>query len=280
MLTLAFSSNAFKKTTLAQAASDIAAAGFVGIEVMADVPHAYPPKFGQAQREELRELLISLNLKVSNVNAFTLFADGDTYHPTFIEVDPLARQRRIEHTLAAVRLAADVGAATVSVQPGGPLIGTGLSRAQAGELFAQSLRDILPLAGDLQVALAIEPEPGLFLQTSGEYLAFKQQFFAGDQRLKMNCDLGHLFCVGEDPVEVLQAAAGEIAHIHVEDIGANHVHQHLPLGRGAMDLPAILRHISTSPYAGWTTVELYPYETTAGEVARAAMHYIRGLGIV
>ena len=50
-----------------------------------------------------------LNLAVSNVNAFTLFADGDTYHPTWIEDDAARRQVRIEHTLACIELAAALG---------------------------------------------------------------------------------------------------------------------------------------------------------------------------
>ena len=275
MLKLAFSSNAFKKTTLTEAVESIAHAGYRGVEIMADLPHAYPPQFGQAQRQALCQQLRRLRIRASNVNAFTLFAAGDTYHPTWIEADPAQRQCRIDHTLTAVDLAADIGAPTVSLQPGGPLIGTGLSREDAGRRFAEGLGAVLPRARQRKVTLAIEPEPGLFLQSSAEYLAFKQQFFADEPLLKMNCDLGHLFCVGDDPAEVLRTMPQEIAHIHLEDIGKNHVHQHLPLGKGNMDIAAILKTIKTSSYHGWVTVELYPYVATAGEVAQKAMEYLK-----
>ncbi len=275
MLKLAFSSNAFKKTTLTEAVEAIAGAGYRGVEIMADLPHAYPPQFGPAERQALCQQFRRLRLRASNVNAFTLFAAGDTYHPTWLEADPAQRQRRIDHTLGAVDLAADIGAPSVSLQPGGPLIGTGLSREQAGQRFAEGLAAVLPKARQRKVTLAIEPEPGLFLQTSAEYLAFKQQFFADEPLLKMNCDLGHLYCVGDDPAEVLRTMPGEIAHIHLEDIGKNHVHQHLPLGKGDMDIAAILKTIRNSPYHGWVTVELYPYVSTAGEVAHQAMAYLK-----
>ena len=72
--------------------------------------------------------IADLGMQPSNLNAFTLFSCGDTYHPTWIEHDGLVRQRRIDHTIACIELAAEVGIATVSLQPGGPLIGTGMTR--------------------------------------------------------------------------------------------------------------------------------------------------------
>ena len=48
---LAFSTNAFNKTTLHEAIDAIASIGYGGVELMADVPHAYPPTFTRQQRE-------------------------------------------------------------------------------------------------------------------------------------------------------------------------------------------------------------------------------------
>ncbi len=52
---------------------------------MADVPHAYPPALDSTARRAIKRQINSLGLTVSNINAFTLFASGDTYHPTWIE---------------------------------------------------------------------------------------------------------------------------------------------------------------------------------------------------
>ena len=54
---------------------------------MADMPHAYPPDMSDERLARLRSQLIAHNLPISNINAFTLFALGDTYHPTWIEDD-------------------------------------------------------------------------------------------------------------------------------------------------------------------------------------------------
>src|SRR5947207_14918512 len=85
MLQLAFSTNAFKKNTFEEALRSIAGIGYTAVELMADLHHAYPPIMTPARTGEIKALLAELGLTVSNVNAFTLFACGDTYNPTWID---------------------------------------------------------------------------------------------------------------------------------------------------------------------------------------------------
>jgi sugar phosphate isomerase/epimerase len=275
MIQLAFSTNAFKKNTLSEAVDAIAAVGYRGVELMADVPHAYPATFGAGDRAALRAQLSRLNLTVSNVNGFTHFAAGDTYHPTWIEDDAGKRQVRIDHTRGCIELAAEFGAKTLSLQPGGPLIGTGISRDLAGQRFAEGLGQVLPLARKKNVILAVEPEPGLFIETAAEYLTFKKEFFPDEPLVKMNCDVGHLFCAGEDPAAVISIMHEHVAHVHLEDIGSNRVHQHLTPGKGVIDFASIFTALNSIHYTGWVTVELYPYETTAAGVAKAAWDHLQ-----
>jgi sugar phosphate isomerase/epimerase len=68
---------------------------------------------------------------------------------------------------------------------------------------------------------------------------------------------------------------GQIAHIHLEDIGENRVHQHLTPGKGAIDFARIFQAMADVNYGGRVTVELYPYETTAAGVAKAAWEHLR-----
>lgn len=275
MIPLAFSTNAFKKNSVTEAVEAIGGAGYAGVELMADVPHCHPASFGTQARRALRGQLDELRLAVSNVNAFTLFAVGDTYHPTWIEDDREKRAARVAHTIACIELAAEFGSQTISLQPGGPLIGTGISFEEAGERFAEGLELMLPAARAAGITLAVEPEPGLLIQTSSEYLAFKNKYFSAEKLVRMNCDIGHLFCVGEDPAAVIRAMPQEVAHVHLEDIGSNRVHQHLAPGKGVIDFGAVFSALRNTRYAGWVTVELYPYEATAGEVARGAFSYLQ-----
>jgi sugar phosphate isomerase/epimerase len=275
MIRLAFSTNAFKKNTLAEAINAIADIGYIGVEIMADVPHAHPATFDRAARVALKKQLAERGLTVSNINAFTHFADGDTYHPTWIEDDPALRRKRIDHTIGAIELAAELGCKTVSIQPGGPLIGTKLSRDEAEKRFADGLNEIEDRAQRHDIALAIEPEPGLLIETASEYLSFKNCHFRDEPSVLMNCDVGHLFCVGEDPAEVIAALPDHVAHVHLEDIGKNRVHQHLTPGKGVIDFPAIFKSLERASYEGWVTVELYPYETTAAGVGKMAYAHLK-----
>jgi sugar phosphate isomerase/epimerase len=190
-------------------------------------------------------------------------------------LDPARRRKRIDHTLNCIDLASNFGAKTISLQPGGPLIGTDLTRDAASCLFAEGIAEVLPKAKQKNLILAIEPEPGLFIESAGEYLEFKNRFFKNEPNVLMNCDVGHLFCVGDDPADVIRKHAQHVAHVHVEDIGKNRVHQHLTPGKGVIDFPEVFQALDDIDYTGWVTVELYPYETTAAGVAKLAFEHLR-----
>jgi len=155
------------------------------------------------------------------------------------------------------------------------MIGTTITRPLAGERFAQGIARLLPRARERGITLAVEPEPGLFIETAKEYLAFKNEYFRDEPLVKMNCDVGHLFCVNEDPAAVIRSMAEHVAHVHLEDIGSNRVHQHLTPGKGVINFQSIFSALNDIAYSGWVTVELYPYETTAAGVAKLAFDHLK-----
>ena len=68
--------------------------------------------------------------------------------------------------------------------------------------------------------------------------------------------------------------AAHTRHYHLEDIAATRVHQHLVPGRGAIDFAATLAAIRKTGYAGWLTVELYPYIDDPDAAAREAKQFL------
>src|SRR3954454_21585754 len=146
MIQLAFSTNAFKKNTFEEALRSIAGIGYSAVELMADLHHAHPPLMTTERTAEIRRLLQELHLTVSNVNAFTLFACGDTYNPTWIDDSPAERARRVGDTKNSIRRGAECGPRTISLQPGGPMIGATMSRDEAGRRFAEGLEQCVHLA--------------------------------------------------------------------------------------------------------------------------------------
>src|ERR671933_877462 len=118
---LAFSTNAFKKYSLEEAIRLIKEIGYEGVEILCDIPHAYPPHLKQEDILSIEKTVSKTKIKISNLNAFTLYAITDVYHPSWIENNSRLRELRIQHTNNCLNLARKVGAKNISTEPGGPI---------------------------------------------------------------------------------------------------------------------------------------------------------------
>lgn len=270
-----FSTNAFREYDIEGAIDTIADAGYDGVELLLDRPHLYPLDVNDDELERVRARLAERDLAISNANAFMLTAIEDFHHPSFVEPDERYRRRRVEYTLAALDVAAALDVPHISVEPGGP-IPEDESREWATETFLEGLRTVTNHAERVDVDVLVEPEPDLLIETSEQFLDLLDRI--DSDRVGCNFDAGHLFCVGEDPAELVETLAPYTGHYHLEDIPADRTHEHTQLGDGAMDIDGFLRAVEDSGYDGFVTVELYPYEDTAAETARGAMDYLREHG--
>jgi len=271
----AFSSNAFTNFSLLDAIKEISQVGYLGIEIMCDVPHAYPPNINGEMIDEIKNTLAKNKLEISNFNTFTLFALGDTYHPSWIETSDEKREARIKHTIDCIDLAHQLGSKNISIEPGGPLLPTeNLSTEKAFQLFEQGINKVLPHAEKKQVKILIEPEPGLLLENSKQFLEFMKRF--DSNFLKLNFDIGHFYCVNEDPSTLILELRDYIEHFHMADI-KDRVHYHLIPGLGAIDFQAVFKSIKEIGYDGYITVELYPYKENPLEAAKTSFKYLQSL---
>ncbi len=268
---LAFSSNAYLRYPIDETIARIAALGYRGIEITADVPHAWPAGLLESQKQAIRDSLAKYGLAISNVNAFMMNAIADPrqpyWHPSWIDPDRHYRAIRREHTKRALQLAVDLGAPHITTEPGGPLA-EGQSWSDGAAIFYQELMPCIELAESLQMPLLIEPEPGLLIERFEQYLEFVDRI--DSPMVGLNFDVGHAYCVGEDPQVWIAKMAEHTYHYHLEDIAATRVHEHLVPGRGAIDFAATLLEIKKTGYDGWLTVELYPYLDDPDGAAREA----------
>jgi sugar phosphate isomerase/epimerase len=273
---LAFSTNAYLKFSFADAAQRLARIGYPGIEIMADVPHAWPACLLEEQKQQIRQALSGNNLAVSNVNAFMMNAISDArqkyWHPSWIEPDRHYRQVRIDHTKRALTLARELGSPCITTEPGGP-VAAGQSWSAALELFVEMLKPVAEHAEKEGVLLLVEPEPGLLIERADQFLEFMEQIHS--PAVGLNFDIGHFYCVGDDPAATVPRMARFTRHYHLEDIAASRVHHHLIPGEGAIDFAATFRAIKSSGYDGWVTIELYPYVDDPDAAARTALERIR-----
>lgn len=274
----AFSTNAFMRHSFEEAAATISKLGYEGLELMADVPHAWPAGLLPETKEAIKASMQRHKLAFSNVNAFMMNAIADArqkyWYPSFIEPDPHYRQIRLDHTHRALTLCKELGAPHITTEPGGP-IAKGQTRQSAIDMFVEVLKPLAEHAHQEGVLLLIEPEPELLLETTDQYLEVAER--VDNPSIGLNFDVGHAYCMSEDIPAQIAKLAKHIRHYHFEDIAATRVHHHLVPGMGAIDFAEVIRAIEATGYDGWLTVELYPFIDDPINAARTALEVLKPL---
>ena len=165
----------------------------------------------------------------------------------------------------------ELGAPHITTEPGGHLTPE-QNWKDAAKIFYEELMPCVELAEKLDVGLLIEPEPELLIETFGQYLEFMDKI--DSPAVGLNFDVGHAYCVSEDPQDWVAKMAKHTRHYHFEDIAKTRVHKHLIPGHGAIDFDATLKAIAATDYRGWLTVELYPYIENPDDAATEAFAYL------
>jgi len=272
---LAFSTNAYTRYSLQAALEGIAAAGYEGVEILADIPHLWPASADARQLAAIRRRLDQLNLRISNLNAncsFGYWKDAPPepyFEPSLISPNPRHRSDRIDLILKALELAHELGASNISITSGRML--GGMPPDKAARQFAQSIAPILDRAEQLKIDVGIECEPGLFIEYVAELRGWIDQL--NHPRLGANLDVGHCQVIGEEIPRAVESLRGRVWNLHVEDIPGRK-HYHLIPGQGTLDWLALIHSLRAIGYDRFLTVELY---TATDDPQRAAMESFRFL---
>jgi sugar phosphate isomerase/epimerase len=272
---LAFSTNAYTRHPLLHALEGIKRAGFAGVEILADVPHAYPPQIDDKLTRDLAAALDRLGLAVSNVNcncSFGYWKDAPPeayFEPGLISPNPRHRADRIAMILRTLQFAKDIGAQNVSITSGRML--GGMPPVKAAIQFAESIKPVLERAESLGVDVGIECEPGLFL----EYVAELREWIERlkNPRLGANLDIGHSQVIGESIPYEVEMLKGRIWNLHVEDIPGRK-HYHLIPGEGTLDWDALKSALERIRYDRFLTVELYTHTENPQEAAEKSYQFL------
>src|SRR5258706_1813632 len=190
---LAFSTNAFTRFSLLEALRAIKSAGYTGVEILTDVPHAWPDTLDERQITEIRHELEKLDLLVSNINvncSFGYWKDAPPepyFEPSLISPNPQHRKDRTRLILKTLDFAKAVGAANISITSGRSL--GGMPPIPAAKQFAESIKPILDRADAQNINVGIECEPGLFLEFVTELKEWIDRL--NHPRFGANLDVGH-----------------------------------------------------------------------------------------
>ena len=92
--------------------------------------------------------------------------------------------------------------------------------------------------------------------------------------VRLNFDIGHFYCVNEDPAKVVLELSDYIEHFHLADIADTRIHNHLIPGKGSIDFRSVFDAMDDIGYQGFVTVELYPYQDYPVKAAEEAYSYL------
>ncbi|MCK9607070.1 MAG: sugar phosphate isomerase/epimerase [Methylomonas sp.] len=275
---LAYSTNAFTKTDLSTALTEISDLGYAGAEILCERPHWYPDDIDERQLQMVKELLQQKGLGVSNLNAntansfFTSPPPENVFEPSLTNRKPEIRRAREAIVIKAIHMAHSIGAKCISLTSGRPT--PGCFPDDAVGYFIESLSRICEAAHQYNVAVGIEYEPGLLVENAYEVLDVIDR--VDSDLLGVNLDIGHSYLNGEEPEVTIEALKGRIWNIHIEDI-KNMKHFHLVPGDGDMPFKRYLKALKKIGYQGYLTAELYSFPQCPVEVGRRSYQYLANL---
>ena len=223
------------------------------------------------QLRRVRGLLRQTGMRSAiETGARFLLDPGRKHQPTLVSADPAGRARRIEFTRHAIRCAAALGSDCVSLWSG--VLDEAIAHGEAMARLVEGLRPVLDFAAAEGVAIGLEPEPGMLVDSMARFEELLR--LLDDERLGLTLDVGHLHCQGELPIAgYVRRFAGRLVNVHLEDMRAG-VHEHLRLGEGEIDFPPILQALADSGYQGGVHVELSRHSHEGPAAARRAYEFL------
>jgi sugar phosphate isomerase/epimerase len=147
---------------------------------------------------------------------------------------------------------------------------SGVTRDEAWGWMRAGLEEVCRHAGDRGVTVALEPEPGMLVETVDDYATVARDL----PGLTLALDLGHCLVTGErDPAAAAREFAGAIGTISIEDMKRGE-HVHLAFGEGDMDIPGILDALDEIAFPRLVCVELSRDSHRADVMVPQALRYL------
>ena len=237
---------------------------FDGLEIQSSVLDFWP---GSGSKRLVRELCA---IGQGEGLRYTFYGQAALNPATRTPESRHANAEMIKHAVAA---AVALSSPLLSVHPGVVLeLGTlerhgrpyATSRFDRAQLLrdgwqraVETLAQWAELAADAKLLLMIENEAHVHHTTTPTAASLAAMITAIDQsNVRVNFDTGHAF-IGEGIQQELAVLQPHIGHLHLND-NRGDVSEHLPLGAGAADFPAIARFLATVDAA--LVLEIYAPE--------------------
>ena len=271
---LGYNTNGFADHRLEDAIAILAEIGYQSVAVTLESNLLDPPNERGVARavERLKPLVDRSGLGVTIETGSRFILDPWRKHqPTLISGADEGRRKRIQFLKAAVDVAAEVGAESVSLWCGEADDAPGEVEHYAR--LTGGLRELLAYAGEKSVRLAFEPEPAMFIDTMAKFARLHAEL--SHPLFGLTLDVGHIHCLGDgSTADHIRQWRDFLWNVHIEDIRRG-IHEHLMFGEGEMDFGPIFQALREIDYAGPVHVELPRHSHNAVEVARRSFEFLR-----
>ena len=244
------------------AIGDIAGLGFYGIELFGNQIEAMETQGGVgALLEQARLPLIS------------------AYCSTNLS-DPAARKDAIAKSLVWAKLVKKYNGKVIVVGPNGVKRDSYDFKAHKNDIVA-TLNELGKAVTDMGLTPVLHQHTGTCVESRDETYAVMES--VDTKVMKFGPDIGQLQKGGSDPVKVVKDFLPLVHHMHLKDyVGGAEYLGYCPLGKGKVDIPAILAMMDGRKTAGMVMVELDsppPQPVPAIETARIAKAYLKEAGV-
>jgi sugar phosphate isomerase/epimerase len=254
---LGYNTNGFAHHRLDDALRIIAELGYRAVALTPDANHL-PPDSTPAELRATRVLL-----------------DARRKHfPTLIDANAADRARRSAFLVRCAQIATELGGDTISLWSGIPA--PAVARDDAWRWLVDGVGALCHQLAPLGIQVAFEPEPGMLLQTLGEWDQLRDAVAAPNFGLAL--DVGHVPCTESFSAgDAIRRYGAAIRTVHLDDT-RNGVHEHLQIGDGELDWADIMRALREVGFRGIAAVELSRHSHAAPMAARTAREQLRAAG--
>lgn len=252
MPSFGFRTGIFHDRPVKDTAAQLVEIGYDCLELCLEAPDVRPEKLDAAQCRQIRTWLDEAGIALASLS----------YHA---DREPAAQRRANQER--AVRAAAWMGCPILVLNPE-----RAVGHAHQWAEHVAHFQHLCALAGELEVTIAIEPEPLLVVASSADAARMIAQ--VGSPRLCANLDIGHAFLTDHDLPASIRLLGHRIVHLHLEDM-ARGVHRHLPFGEGDIDFVAVRDALDEIGYVGPYVVDLFGQDRPPEEVATEALRGVR-----
>lgn len=253
----------------------LAGMGYASVAITVD-HHCLDPYASVLDDEidRMRELLERFELiSVIETGARFLLDPEMKHEPTLMSPDADRRKVRIDFLKRCVDIAAALKSDAVSFWSG--ILREEISPKAGMKRLAEGCREVIDYAGEHNVRLAFEPEPGMFIESFSQYAELLEHVDA--PHFGLTIDIGHVQCVEDGPIAgYVQEWSDKLFNIHIEDMQRG-VHEHLRFGDGEIDFPPVLKALNEIGYSGGLNVELSRHSHMAPEVMRESYDFLQGI---